>query len=350
MEFALIVEEVDTKSPSGWQTLATFDVESVRPSFHANAGRLATAAEERFKKGSFIADLTPWAGRYVRLVFEVRFKPGTPGLMRARWLQGRLVSSSFKVTLSEPERTSKRYSDSLKSAAAAIDAVTQGPADDIDLLVVSSFPDTGLTDENFQGRQVAYCGAAFTDVTPWLGGGNLVIDLSYSGEDVYGATITNLRDGLIRKVNDAPSFLPGLVNHYTPGWRVLLPRIAENLDNHYSGIGGVIADTSTSVDYLHAVFHCEDKTDLGEIYSTTHDVMCRIAYARSQIDGSSNDAYHISRVANASTTTETPDGYAIITPPFTESDYRTARGNNEEEAELWGDGTPHILKSGSYYY
>ena len=179
--FSLIVEEQGARKEKGWRTVATFDAKSIESRFHATVSGPMNAGEERFINGTFIADLTPWAGRYVRLVFEARFRPGTPGLMRARWLQGRLVSSDFRATLLETDELpdegaamKTRAATKVSDVSGTVDGSNPPPGASFSLEAstgqpVYGNPDTGLTIENFDGRQVAYAGTAIHNGTAHLG-------------------------------------------------------------------------------------------------------------------------------------------------------------------------------------
>jgi len=102
-ELSLAVE-TRASADSPWQSAARFGGELLNSAESGSISSIHHVANQRFRTHFFAADLTPWAGKYVRLTFAMRFSSSSSGLCRARILQAKLIKSDIRVEFAgEPE-------------------------------------------------------------------------------------------------------------------------------------------------------------------------------------------------------------------------------------------------------
>ncbi len=355
--------------------------------------------EEEFRTHVFGTDLTEWAGKYVRLTFELYFRGEYSGLCRARILKTKIIQSDVRVEFvgeEEPVRglyapglgvnrkTGKKTGQSTPGGIAhLIHASTEfkSATETITIEGIRGYADGGFPTERFRdSKHVGYlvghhwAGEGYANSATAFTG---VIDLhlvsktcsfgaqqsSLSVNDITESVVRMARDDAIREVltpsgSCAPNGATGEISEY-------------QLDVRYCGVCGINNSTHTAPNnFLHAFLHCEDvyitsSTDSSQTWLTDgkegrpYFSFHRIGYARSASGGNYTDAYDFDKVTPHDAS-DTPNispswveggwGGAVITAPSSEGEYFAGRYDGEYEKHTGGVGAPQVVKSGDYYY
>ena len=349
---ALIVEEEKDTESGVWSEVKRFDLRTLPSRVQYAINGPYESNGERFHTHSLIADLSDWAGQYVRLTFEVRFLPAKNANMRVRWLRGRLVSATFKYAF---------VGDAVTIIRGKVLGTREnglGLEVDMNITGLSSFPDLGICCEKLDedDRYIVYNNASVGSVSK-----SVPVFHIESGEDLYTCTKSELQNALVKENGGSPK--PGGEGG-TGNAHTALRQTSGNagsddyqLDNYYTGVGGVIQAylNGSQPPILHTVFHAEDK-----YYGGSTDInYIRIGYARTDFIDDASDAYHLTRLAHsdaAAAPTPTPSpptggwGNAIITSKWTEAQAAAEYDPENPTHNHWGAGQPCLIGSGNYYY
>ncbi len=321
---------------------------------------LNSVQDIKFTTNSFLADLCPWSGDYIRLVFEVCFDDKVTKTAKIRLLKGRLVTSTFKVVLGEEQTATIFQGNRLyKSVVSAAPTATLYPTEtDMSIENLWHWPEGFSIEELSDGSYMAYFGGVVGNADKSTG--------VFHVEDESFRTIsqTELTESLVRYA-PTPASTPYPRATGTP-YPALEPEPNVNyqLDTYYAGAGGAVFDGTR----MHVVYHAEDKAWDGTLGGNNHHYI-RIGYARADLSGGNEDGYTLKRLAhgdssadptpvatpisgthyggwgNAIITAASPSESAVYTkypppPPPTPNPH----------PDHWGVGHPCLIKHSNYYY
>lgn len=316
----------------------------------------------------FVANLTEWKGKEVRVDLVARIPASAITPQKARWTSARIIASEIDYTLGPPiSVTTNRQGAKGKRIDRPGGVSTKSP--DVDLgepetiLIKSAtnIPDTAISTVKTYGesggsnpeRWFTY----FNGVMEWQGGdavtdksslnGTIAFDLkNYTSYDLYDISASNLLNTLLRGTSQAAA-APAVSG--TP-FRVIKPHknFPDNYclwDNWYTVIHSNVKATTDGITRVHAFVHVEDiSKDGANINSATWtgDKYMRIGYARSEDDhGYDFDLNDVGNYLMSDSMVGHPT--PAIECWFPESSFSGLKPSN-------GVGSPSIIQSGKYYY
>ncbi len=347
----LRVEVWDKSVPGGWSTEAVFDPAEQKIEGRGGLLPIRSVAEEKFRTYSLIADLSEWSGEYVRLSFEIQASPLADETIRARWLKARLVSANFSVKLIDDSEPVINTLQLQKNETKDWDVETSGGEDYIFVENAANYPDTSLTIDEYDNHTIGY----YAGDSGSVGKSTMVFDRG-TGSFSSGCSVEDVTSSTVRIVSGTFAVNSESGNQL---WAALQPVTSATdyqLDNHYSGVAGVIAgliDGTTEV--LHGVVHDEDKYDEGP--EKEFPIFWRIGYVRTRNNYDDyRDAYTFYRMTHANgeylPAGECPQdagwGHAIIAPAYTEADARAV--TNKPATWHIGTSNPDIVADEWRYY
>lgn len=319
-EFYIEVFEKSADSSGQWIFAKEIHRDGERPT----SSRIYTIENENFSSLTYVANLTEWAGKNIRLDLVSKLpKDFVYSNVMGRWVKANLIGSTFRIKFGpkiiveqEPINTLKTKKIRTNPASVSITSVTMTPRSATEAINPPGLSQAeGLGVINYNNNWYGYFNCN--------GSGTALYDLSTS--TFFNATAYYIQGRVVRGTT---------YNNAAPGttgdpFYILSPSSSSTWYNRYVGMGTGFSAYINSTDlHIHGYLHAEHE------FSTSH-VYMSIGYARSS---GTPHPYRFEIMHDSNSTSPNP----IITSYQSQISSATCG--------LYGNGAPTVIRTGDYYY